>query len=513
MSTSNNRIIAKNTIVLSVQMLISLVVGLYTGRIVLATLGVTDYGVYNVVAGVITTLTFLSNALAAGSSRFIIYDLGRGDITALKKTVSNLKTVHYVLAGIVFLIAETLGVWFVSTKLVIPLDRMTAAMWVFQFSVLSFMANIVSAPYNGMLLAHERISIFAIFNMINQILKLLIVYAVMVASFDKLILYAFLVLCVDVGNRIVWGIYCSYHFEEAKCGLSFNKSQFKDVFSFSGWMCIGNLASMCSNQGLNILLNMFFGPIVNAAYGIAIMIQGQTMSFGVQMQVAMRPQIIKSYASSDFDRMQFLIYAGAKFSFYITLVLALPVMMEIHQFLDWWLVEVPEWTVQFVIIIVLCSLIQVVGVSLYGGMLATGKVRKYQITQAIIMLLFLPVSYVVLKMIDASPILPLLLLLLFRMFNELVAAFIALRQLKISVRAYLNKVIVPISCVLLLASIIPFALRFSMKDSLWSFFVICFVSVCCALATSYYIGCNKEEKVMVKNYCSSFVQKFRRHHG
>lgn len=494
-------------------MLISLIVGLYTGRLVLATLGVTDYGVYNVVGGVIMTLSFLSAALAAGSSRFIVYDLGKGDMPVLKKTVSNIMTVHYALAGIVLVLAETVGVWFVSTQLVIPDNRMTAALWVFQFSVFSFIMSIISAPYDAMIMAHERITIYAYLKMLNLFLKLFIVYVIAVAPYDKLIFYAFLLLCVDIGNRIYYGVYCSRHFEESRCGFSFNMAQFKEIFSFSSWMCVGNVASMFSNQGLNILLNIFFGPVVNAASGIATMVLGQVASYGLQLQVAMRPQVIKNYAIGNHERMQFLIFAGAKFSFFIGLTLSLPVILEIHQFLDWWLVEVPKWTVQFVTIFICISYVQLFGVSLYGGVMATGKVQNYQLAQTLTLIFFLPVTYVLLKFFKVSPVVPFCVLLLFRIICEMISSVIALHLLKISVISYLNDAVRPAVVVLVIAPIVPSILRFSMEDSLWSFFLICFVSVCCALASSYWIGCNKEEKKMVKNYCSSFVQKFRRHHG
>lgn len=509
MSSSNNKLIARNTIVLSVQMLIGLIVGLYTGRIVLSTLGVVDYGIYNVVGGVITTLTFLTNALSAGSNRFITYDLGKGDVQALKRTVSNIMTVHFTLAGIVLLLAETIGLWFVSTQLVIPAERMTAAMWVFQFSILSFVIGIICAPYNGMLFAHERLTIYAYFNLINLILKLLIVYVIAAFPFDRLVFYSFLLLCVDIGNRLIYGIYCNRHFEESKSGFSFNKAQYKEILSFSGWMSIGNIASVCSNQGLNILLNIFFGPIVNAAYGIAMMIEGQVMSYGVQFQVSMRPQIIKSYAEGDKTRLQSLIFAGAKFSYFITFAIALPVMLEIDQFLNWWLVEVPAWTLEFVLIIICISMVQVIGVSLYGGNLATGKVRTYQLIQSVAMISFLPFSYILLRIKDMSPVTPFIILLLFNIISAVAVAIVTLRQLSISVLLYLRNVILPILCVTLTASVFPILLRLMMDVKVWSFFIICFVSICSVLISSYLAGCNENEKVLVRNWCVTKFEHLR----
>lgn len=505
MSSSNNKLIAKNTIVLSTQMLIGLIVGLYTGRIVLDTLGVVDYGIYNVIGGIITTLTFLTNALSAGSNRFITYDLGKGDILALKRTVSNIMTAHFTLAGIVLLLAETIGLWFVSTQLVIPTERMPAAMWVFQFSILSFIIGIISAPYNGMLFAHERLTIYAYFNLTNLVLKLLIVYVIAVAPFDRLVFYAFLLLCVDIGNRLICGIYCNRHFEESKSGFSFNKAQYKEILSFSGWMSIGNIASVCSNQGLNILLNIFFGPVVNAAYGIAMMIEGQVMSYGVQFQVSIRPQIIKSYAEGDKARLQSLIFAGTKFSYFVTFAIALPVMMEIDQFLNWWLVDVPAWTLDFVLIIIVISLVLVIGDSLYGANLATGNVRKYQLIQSVTMISFLPISYFFLRSFNTSPVTPFYLLLLLNIVCAVAVAIITLRQLTISVLLYLRSVISPIMRVTLVSSVAPILLRKLLAINVSSFFIICFVSLCSVLVTSYCIGCNKHERSMARDW---FVSKF-----
>ena len=510
MTSSNNRLIAKNTIVLYAQMLLGLVVGLYTGRIVLDALGVVDYGIYNVVGGVITTLTFLSSALASGSLRFITYDLGKGDMMALKRTVSNILTVHFTLAGIVFLLAEVIGVWFVSTQLVIPADRITAAMWVFQFSILSFIMSIISAPYTGMIFAHERFSIYAYFNLLTLFLKILIVYVITVTPIDRLVFYAFLILCVDIGNRLIYGYYCNRHFEEARTGFSFNKAQYKEILSFSGWMSIGNIASVCSNQGLNIILNIFFGPMVNAAYGIAMMIEGQVMSYGVQFQVSMRPQIIKSYAEGDVARMKTLIFSGAKFSYFITLLIALPVMMEIDQFLNWWLIEVPKWTVLFVLLVLCISLVQVMGVSMYGANVATGNISRYQIVQSVTMILFLPVTYLLLKSFDMSPVTPFVLLLMFNLISAVAVAIITLRQLSISVLSYIQCVVLPVVSVTLLALVIPVSLRMMMDVNVWSFFIICFVSLCCVIASSYIIGCNKQERNVAKNWCiSKFTVMFR----
>ena len=507
MAASNKKLIAKNTSILSIQMLMSMVIGLYTGRIVLSTLGAVDYGVYCVVGGVITTLSFFSNALAASSSRFIVYDLGAGDMAALKKTVSNIMTVHITLAVIVLFIAETIGIWVVKTQLVIPEERSLAALWAYQFSVFSFIMSILSAPYNGMLMAHERFAIYAAVNVVNLMLKLLVVCVIIYIPFDKLIWYAFLILCIDIVNRLYYGIYCSSHFEEAKSGLSFDKLYYKKILSFSGWMCVGNFASICNNQGLNILLNVFFGPIVNAAYGMAAMVIGQVSSFGLQLQVSTRPQIIKSFAEGNLDQTKSLMFMGAKFSFFILLAIALPTIMEIHQFLDWWLVEIPEWTVQFVIVFICIALVQLVGVSMYNGALACGNIKIYQTIQSVVMISFLPITYLLLKLSNVSPLYPFCLLFVFHLINEGIIAFVMLRRLKISIISYLREVLLPIMKVLVLSSVVPVVMRINMGDGLFPFICICSVALLCVIVSSLYVGCNYDERSLLISWCKNKLFK------
>lgn len=507
MAASNKKLIAKNTSILSIQMLMSMVIGLYTGRIVLSTLGAVDYGVYCVVGGVITTLSFFSNALAASSSRFIVYDLGVGDMSALKNTVSNIMAVHLTLAVIVLFIAETIGIWFVKTQLVIPEDRIFAAMWAYQFSVFGFVVSILSAPYNGMLMAHERFTIYAVVNVVNLILKLLVVFVIIYLPFDKLIMYAFLLLCIGVANRLYYSIYCSRHFEEARSGISLNKVQYKKILSFSGWVCIGDFASMCNSQGLNILLNVFFGPIVNAAYAMAVMVIGQVSSFGLQLQVSTRPQIIKSFAEGNFDQTKSLMFMGAKFSFFILLAIALPIAMEIHQFLNWWLVEVPEWTVHFVIVFICIALVQLVGVSMYNGALACDNIKIYQTIQSVVMISFLPITYLLLKFSDAPPLYPFCLLFFFHLVNEGIIAFVMLRRLNISIISYLKDVLLPIMKVLLLSSIVPMGMRIYMGDGLFSFFSICSVAFGCVIISSLYVGCSYNERHLLVSWCRNKLFK------
>lgn len=490
-------------------MLLTVVIGLYTGRIILSTLGVVDYGIYNVAGGVVSSLWFITSALSSTSTRYLIYGLGKGDLSELKKTFGNICSVHYALAAIILVFAETIGVWFVMNKLVIPPERLTAAIWVYHFSVISFVVAVISAPYNGVIIAHEKMKAFAFITLWDCILKLLIVYLIIITPLDKLIFYAFLLLCVSLQNRLIYGIYCVRHFEESKTNLRFNKQQFQELFSYASWMCMGNVSHMCCREGFNILLNLFYGPVVNAARGLAVMIQGIVESLGSQFQMAMKPQIIKNYAEGDHEHMKFLIFKGAKFSFFISFAVSLPVMLEIHQFLDWWLEEVPQWTSQLTIVILAISCVEVVGVSLYHAVSATGNVKTYQIGAAVVLLSFLPVTYIILKHTNACPVFPFVLQLVFYIIYLGVCAVIALRQLEIPVFDYLKYTIIPILVVIVISVPIPLLLLFYLEDSLFSFLFISTVSVSCVLLAGFLWGCSSEEKTVIRNLVLSKVKSLR----
>lgn len=326
--SENNKRIAKNTLLLYVRMLFMMLVSLYTSRVVLNTLGVVDFGIYNVVGGVIAMLGFLTGSLGAASSRYITYDLGIGDMAIMKRTLGNIKSIHYILAGVILLIGETVGLWFVVTKLQIPAERATAAFWVYQFSILSSMLAVISVPYNATIIAHEKMSAFAYISIVDAVLKLLIVYLLVVIPYDKLIIYAVLLFVIQSFDQIVYIVYCSKHFEETRSRCCYDKKKFKEIFAFAGWTMNGNLAVMGYTQGLNILLNMFFGPAVNAARGIAVQVQSVCQMFCVNFQMALNPQLTKSYAKGDITSMHSLLIKSSKFSFYILYVIAVPLMFE-----------------------------------------------------------------------------------------------------------------------------------------------------------------------------------------
>ena len=394
-SESNKRI-AKNTLLLYFRMLLIIIVGLYTSRVVLNTLGVSDYGIYNVVGGIVAMLAFLNSAMVAASQRFISFELGTGNIERLKKVFCTSVSIHIVLAGIIFLIAETIGLWFVNTHLNIPIERMEAANLVYQCSILTLLLTVVSVPYNSCIVAHEHMKAFAYVSIVEAVLKLLIVYLLLLGNFDKLILYSILVVAVALIIRIIYGIYCKQHFEECTYRFVFDKQLFKEMFAFAGWSVIGNLGFSFKDQGSNIILNLFFGTTVNAARGIALQVNGIISNFSNNFTMALNPQITKQYAAGDMEASVKLVYAGCRYSFFLLLLIAVPVMINIDYLLQLWLGTVPEYTSQFLMLALVAALIDVMARPLVTALQATGRIKVFQITICIIVLCELPLAYFVL---------------------------------------------------------------------------------------------------------------------
>lgn len=393
---SNNKRIAKNTILLYLRMLLTIVVSLYTSRMILKILGVSDYGVYNVVGGIVAMLSFLNSALTAASQRFIAFELGRGDKKKLKTIFCTSVTIHAILALIIFIIAETVGLWFVNTHLNIEPARMIAANWVYQCSILTFMLTIISVPYNSCIVAHEHMNAFAYVSILEVILKLLIVYLLLVINSDKLITYGILVLCVAFIIRLIYGLYCKRHFEECYYHFTFDKTLFKEMFSFAGWSVVGNLGFSFKDQVANVILNIFFGTIINAARGVALQVNGIISGFSVNFLMALTPQITKQYANGNIRNSIKFVYSGCRYSFYLLTFVSIPVIINADYILNLWLYRVPEYTSEFIRLALIAALINSMAQPLVTALQATGKIKVFQISICIVMLLELPLSYMIL---------------------------------------------------------------------------------------------------------------------
>jgi O-antigen/teichoic acid export membrane protein len=392
-NSENNKRIARNTLLLYFRMLLTMVVSLYTVRVVLNTLGIVDYGIFNVVAGIVTTFSFLSVTLATATQRFFSFELGRNNYEQLKKTFSMTMTIYIMVAIIILVLAETLGLWFLNTKMSIPAERMEAANWIYQFSILSFMMTMFTIPYDAAIIAHERMDVYAYVSMIEVSLKLLIVYLLMIVSMDKLKLYAILILGVTTIITLIYRTYCQKKFDECHYSFYWDSNLFKTIAGYSGWNLFGSLAGVFNDQGINILLNIFFNPVINAARGIAFQISNSINLFVSNFSTAVNPQIIKYYAQNENQKMQTLVFQSSKFSYFLLFIITMPVLLETNLILSLWLKAVPEYVVLFTRLVIITTLIDSLSGPLITSALATGKIKYYQIIIGGFKLFNLPICF------------------------------------------------------------------------------------------------------------------------
>lgn len=495
---ANNRRIAKNTLLLYVRMLFTMAISLYTSRVVLHVLGVTDYGVYNVVGGVITLLGFLTNSMSGASSRYITFSLGKGDMGEMRRTFGNILSIHFLLAGVVLLLGETIGLWFVLEKLRIPADRMDAALWVYHLSVLTAMLGVVSVPYNAAIIAHERMRAFAYIGIVDALLKLVIVYLLWVMPYDKLVIYALLLFGVQVFDRIVYGWYCVRHFEETRARFLFDKRLFREMFAYAAWTMNGNLAVVGYTQGINILLNLFYGPVVNAARGIATQVQTVAQSFCSNFQTALNPQLTKSYARGDLLRMHQLLTQSSKFSFFILWLIALPLMLEAPLVLRWWLGIVPEHTENFLRLILCASMLSTLSNPLLVSVHATGNLKRFQLIEGTMLLSIVPIAYLLLKLFGIRPEYVFCVHIAVELCTQYARMRIVLPMIAMRVGDYVREVVWPIVKVVLVAPVIPLMVYLLLRQSVASFLLVCTVSVLSLCLAVYCLGCSRSERESLK---------------
>lgn len=389
--------IAKNTLMLYVRMLFLMLVGFYTSRVVLNALGESDFGIYGVVGGVVAMFTIISGSLSAAITRFITFEMGKSEEGRLPAVFSSAVTIQIILALIVVVIAEPAGIWFIENHLNIPSDRLSAAHWVFQFSLLTFVINIISIPYNASIVAHEKMSAFSVIGIMEGIAKLGVAFLILRSPIDRLVYYSALMCVVAVGVRMAYTAYCRRHFEECRFKFIWDRNLLRQMFSFAGWNFIGVASGALRDHGGNILINIFSGPAANAARTVSIQLGGAVQSFVTNFMTAVNPQITKSYASGETDYTMKLVFRSSKYSYFLLLVLALPIFMNTGPILGFWLGEVPERSAAFVRLALVFSLSECISAPLVTLMLATGRIRNYQIIVGGLQLLNLPVSYLVLK--------------------------------------------------------------------------------------------------------------------
>ncbi len=393
MEETVNKRIARNTLFLYLRLALATGISLYTSRVILQALGVTDYGLYGVVGGIVTMFSFLNTSMAGATSRFLTYELGQGDSVRLRETFATAFLLHGLIALFIVMLAETAGLWFLEYQLVIPPDRMQAARWVYQLSVLNMAIQVTQVPYNACIMAHEKIQFYAYMEIVVSILRLLVVYLLVIGTVDKLILYASLSLCIPVLLTIIYRYYCMRNFPESGLRFVWNPSIMKPMLRFSGWDIYGNISILARSQGVNMLLNIFFGPALNAAANIATHLQGVVVSFGLNLLAASRPQIIKQYARGNTHRMISLLRHTLRLNFLLLMVVIIPLLLEMDFILKVWLGEAPAYTDVLCACTLLFCIFSSMSSVVVSGVHATGHIKRPSLVNGTLYLAVIPVSY------------------------------------------------------------------------------------------------------------------------
>lgn len=506
----NNKRIAKNTVFLYFRMMLLMVVALYTSRVYLEALGIIDTGIYQIVGGLVSAFVFLNSSLSGATSRFLTFELGRGNNEKLKKTFATALNIHICLALFIVFLLETVGLWFLENKMVIPEERMNAARIVYQFSVLSCLLGITQVPYSASIISHERMNIYAYVSILDAVLKLMASYLLFVIPYDRLIIYGLLILGDTFLIQIIYRFYCVRCFQECHFRWFYDKEIVRPMLSFSMWDIFGNFGVMMRGQGVNIVLNLFFGPAINAACGFSNYVQGAVRGFTDNFMTAVRPSIVKTYSVCDYTKMQIYMINASKFSFFLMALLSVPLILEIKFIIDLWLKTPPVYTYEFCIISLGINLVRVLFSPLMFGIHATGKVRDMSIANGFILILIVPISYILLRL-GANPLVPFVVDFFLMFFLAVSCAFFLKRNMpEFSISHYVQKSTIPSLCVGIPVFIIAYLVKgFFTEESFFRFIIICISSTVATLIFAYWIGIDKGTRIMVLNKIQNRVIKRR----
>ncbi|TFD93183.1 lipopolysaccharide biosynthesis protein [Dysgonomonas capnocytophagoides] len=502
MQENKTKHIAKNTAVLYFRLIFVMIISLYTVRVVLDTLGIVDYGIYNVVAGIVTILSFLSATMASACQRFFAFELGKENFAVLKKTFASSLTIFVIIGGIVFLLLETVGVWFLNNKMIIPANRIDAANWIYQFAIISFLFTIITSPYNAAIIAHEDMTIYAYISIIEVALKLVVVFILSYSFSDKLVVYGFLVLGATIVTSLSYIFVCIRKYKECRTLFMWDKIILYPMASYATWNMIGAIANIMKLNGTNILLNVFFGPVVNSARAISMQVNMTFNSFVTNFYMAVRPQITKAYAAGERDYFMMLIFKSAKASYFLLLILSIPLLLETNFILNLWLKEVPQYTVIFTQLLIINILLESINNQLVAALQAAGRIKTYQIFISTVQILVLPISYVLFYW-GALPIVTLYVSIAITILSFIPQIWIVHKVVGLSITDYLKQVVLVVSFVSLLSYIPPLLVYLSMEPSWSRFSLVCIIGSISCLGSIAYIGFSKEERktviILIKN--------------
>lgn len=494
--TPNSGRMFKNTAILYFRMALMMCISLYTSRVVLQTLGVEDFGIYDVVGGVVILFSFINDGMTVSTLRFLTFELGKDNRQKLNEIFVTSINIHLIISAVIVLLSETVGLWFMMEKMVIPQERMTAAMWCYQISIFTAVVNIMSYPYNAAIIAHEKMSAFAYISILDAILKLLLVYLLLAFSYDRLILYAILFACEKMLLRFVYNLYCTRHFDECHYHWVFKKSLFSEMLAFAGWNMWGNLAYVVSAQGLNMLLNIFFGPIANASRSIAVQVQSAVNQFARNFQMAINPQITKTYATGQMGSTHQLIYRSSRFTFCLLLILCLPLIVETPAILGLWLIEVPEHSVSFVRLLLITLFIQENGNPIATTVAATGQIRRCEFIIGTLMLVIVPIAYLVLKM-GGRPWTVYFVHLCIAIVVFFVRIRIVMPLINLKIGEYIHHVWKKCGILLLLSVAVPIIMKLLPYNGVVFSILNIILTVSATVVLSFFIGLDSMERKMI----------------
>lgn len=493
---SNKKRIAKNTVFLYIRMLFIMMVTLYTSRVVLATLGIEDFGIFNAVGGIVAMLGFLNSSMANAVQRFLSFEIGKQNTERIGTIFNVSFQAHIAIAIIILFIMEIGGVWFLNHKMNIPTERMVAAHWVLQSSIIVSVISILQVPYNALIMAKEQMNIYAYVSVIEVFLKLGVVYLLLLASSDKLIFYSILNVIVTLLVTILYVVYCKRKYGESRLRFVNDMKSLSSLTSFASWNMLGEIAWILTGQGVNILLNIFFGPVVNAARGVAYQVEGAVMKFVQSFQVAMNPQIIKTYAANQHKQTLSLVYTGTRFSYYLLLILSVPLYFEIDYILSLWLEEVPPMTADFCRLILICALVQTCSNLFATVAKAYGRIRNYQLIVSFVLMCNFPLSYLMLHM-GFNP-LSTAMVAIFIQFVCLVARLLLMKKMiTFSICDFLLNGLLPLFVVTLISGIVPYVISRTFTVGLSRFFCSLIATELVMILIIYTLGLRQNERQLM----------------
>lgn len=497
---SNNKRIAKNTFYLYFRTILILVISLYTSRVILETLGVEDFGVYNVVGGVVSMFSVITGALSASISRYVTYELGKKGVTTdrLMTLFSTSMRILVALGFFIIVLGETVGLWFVKTQLNLPPERIVAALWIWQCVLLAFFINLISVPYNATIIAHEHMNAFAVISILDAVMKLLICYMLVFIGWDKLIVYAILHVSVALLIRIFYAAYCHRNFEECHYKRGNDRELMKEMMSFAGFSFLNNTANILNSQGLNILINIFFGVVLNAARGIATQVEGAILQLINNFTLAVNPQITKSYAAGEKKRMFHLICIGSKFAYYMLLFIAIPVFLETDYILKLWLKTVPDYTVVFLRLSIIGGMVKMLGNTGYTACMATGKIKNYSIWITSVGILAFPLTWIAFSL-GAPAEYAYYVFIVVYIAVEAVRLILMKRMLDFPPIMYIKEVLLYIFLVTPIAFIIPLLCLHLMDVGFVRLIIVTMASIISTAVIVYCLGLNKKERLYFVN--------------